>query len=541
MSKIHLPRRRFHRGRLVLSLAVVVIAAFAIAAVALSGILGYRATSAATVVPIDVTTEQHLPVVKAIRPKVDPSLQATVRQQAIVEPFFQADLRARASGLVRAVYKDIGDRVQKGELLVEIDVPDQEYEVAQKEGVIEQRRQELRVADAKLQFANAEVEVGLKAIKQRKAEVGQAVAVQASRRMLLVRVRQMAKRDVVQPERVEEVERDSLAADSAVRAAEAAVEKAEADLKEKNASVAAAQADVALKTTMIEVARRDFERSRALSEYARIRAPFDGKVVDRKVDPGSFVQNATTGRSDVLISVARSDLLTVSAFFPDNAAPFIEEGTPALIELDDFPDAAISAHVSRCPCAIRNSDRTMQVEVDLYNGTRREFDRLAQRTVTAALTPLSASCPLGIGGITYLSQDVLWGQRKSTADQLPPPVLTETPGRTPRRILPGMTAVMRLHLTHFNNPYVIPSSAIYTRGGKPYLLLVRGDRTKQVPVHVHVNDGTLAKVSLVERVGDGRGGHREVLRELTGSEEIVASRQIEIGDGEVVSPALSEW
>jgi len=48
-----------------------------------------------------------------------------------------------------------------------------------------------------------------------------------------------------------------------------------------------------------------------------VRAPFDGGVVKRMVDPCSFVQNATTGASDLLISVSRVDLVTVSAKFPD--------------------------------------------------------------------------------------------------------------------------------------------------------------------------------------------------------------------------------
>ena len=180
----------------------------------------------------------------------------------------------------------------------------------------------------------------------------------------------------------------------------------------------------------------------------------------------------------------------------------------------------------------------MQVEVDFYNGTQSEFDALAARTVAISLVPMSFACPWGVAGTTCVSQDMLWGQRKGLADHLPPPALAATLAKSPRRILPGMTAVMRLHLTHFTNPYVIPSSAIYTRGGKPYLLLVRDDTTKQVPIHIHVNDGSLAKVSLIDRSG---AGHREVLRELTGAEEIVASRQAEIGDGQKVSATAADW
>src|SRR5262245_22085083 len=535
--------KRPNRRPVIWGLGVTVLLGVAVGAVALIGGLPRWAHGEAPRVTDETSTppSETVLTVKTIHPKENAAVQVTVRQQASVEPFFQADLRARVSGVVRAIPKDIGARVRKGELLIDIDVPDLDAEVVQKAGMTEQRRQELSVAEATLQFAEAEREVGVANVKQRKAEVGQFVAVQGSRQKQLARVRLMASRDAVQPERVEEVERDALAADSAVLAAKAAVEKADADLSEKSAGVTAAKADVALKRTMIEVARKDFEKALALAEYARVRAPFDGTIVRRTVDPGSFVQNATTGQSEVLISVARTDLLTVSARFPDNVAPFVTADTHAVIELDDFPDAAISARVTRFSPWIRVSDRTVHVEVDLFNGPQAEYERLAGRTVGTGLAPLSASCPVAVVALNAWGQDVFSGQRKGPGDGLPPTAFAEAPGKPARRLLPGMTAVMRLHLGHFDNPYVVPSSAVYTRGGKHYLLMVSGGKTKQVPVHVHVNDGALAKVSLVERVGDGRGGHREVLRELTGAEEIVASRQIEIGEGRPVTTALSEW
>jgi hypothetical protein len=91
---------------------------------------------------------------------------------------------------------------------------------------------------------------------------------------------------------------------------------------------------------------------------------------------------------------------------------------------------------------------------------------------------------------------------------------------------------MKLRLSRFDDAHVVPSSAVYNRSGQQFVLLVENGRTKQVPVRVQVNDGTTAKITLTPPGG---------ARELTGAEQIVASRQIEVGDGTAVTPAPSEW
>ena len=62
-----------------------------------------------------------------------------------------------------------------------------------------------------------------------------------------------------------------------------------------------------------------------------------------------------------------------------------------------------------------------------------------------------------------------------------------------------------------------------------------------VPVRVLVDDGKLAKVAVIFRDTSPRSGVREVLRDLTGKEEIVISNQIEIADGQKVASQLTEF
>jgi multidrug resistance efflux pump len=529
---------RSTRRRVIWGLAVVLVVAVGATGLVLSGGNHGVAQGAPEPGPQEPPPETEPAMVKVIHPRQDPTLQVTVHQLATVEAFYQSDLRARVSGLVRSVTKTINDPVKSGELLLDIDVPDLDIDVAAKKVGIAQREQEKRVAAAKLSFAEAERDVAQATIKQRTAEIGQYDAMADSKRKQLARFRAMAARDAIQPERVEEGEREFLSADSAAQAARAGVEKANADLKEKQAGVVAAQADVELKTTLIEVARQEYERSIALAQFARISAPFDGVVLWRRVDPGSFVQNASTGQSETLISVGRTDLVTVVADFPDNAAPFIRDGIPATIELDDLPDVAITGKVTRHSPAVRASDRTMRVEVDLFNGNPDEFAPFAAKALSANLAPLIAPCPLAAVGLAAAGHESLPGPRKGPRDPIPPPAFG--PGHTGARLIPGLKGNMRLELSRPNNSSVIPSTVIYTRGGKPYLLVVRDGVTKQLPIRVHVNDGTLAKVSIIERLRDSTSS-REVLRELSPTEEVVASRQLEVGPGQRVRTVAEEW
>jgi len=99
--------------------------------------------------------------------------------------------------------------------------------------------------------------------------------------------------------------RGAQAAKFATEAAEVAVKKAEAEWREAKANLDATNADVSFKQSLIEVARKDRDLAEARASYTRIAAPFDGVIIKRSVDPGDFVQNATTGSPEPFLTVAK--------------------------------------------------------------------------------------------------------------------------------------------------------------------------------------------------------------------------------------------
>jgi multidrug efflux pump subunit AcrA (membrane-fusion protein) len=489
----------------------------------------------------DLPESEDVVTVKIVKPRRDKAFTISVHQYASVEAYYEAELRARASGVVKYIPKDVGAPVTQGELLLEIDVPDLRQEVFQKDAVVEQRRQELRVAKSLLKVAAANVEVAHESIEAAQAKVLGALATREYRELRYKRLQQMALENTATAPIVDEEHRNVLAAQADWEAAKVAVRVATADLHQKEASLEAGNADITLKESLVHVAERDRDKTQAQADYARLTAPFDGVIVSRDVDLGTFVQNATAAVTRPLVTVARTDIVTVVTKLPDNVAPFVTRDTRVSLQLDELPGVTLEGRVSRFAPSFRNQDRTMQVEVDLFNGPTADYAKFLGQYFACQLAATGGAMPLGRATLAAAGRDQLGPRLKSTSDPLPlPPVIRGTAGEPPR-LLPGMSGQMTVMLQKFANAYLLPSSAVFTRGGKPYILVVNDGTIRSMPVKVQVNDGRVAKVTVVARQANARTGETELTRELTGDEAVVASRQTEFSDGQAVKAYAEDW
>jgi multidrug resistance efflux pump len=475
--------------------------------------------------------------VKVVRPKRDPNFRITTRQFAVVEPYYQAGLRARVSGVVRYVAKDIGEPVRAGELLVDIDVPDLRQAVEQKEAVIVQRLRELAAAEADLAVAKTAAQAAAVAIRQKEVEVTRAKDLRSARKTDLDQVTVLFRGEAVVKARLDAVSLDYQAAERAVEAAEAEVERAKVEQAGKVASLEKAAADVELRRALVEVARKDRDAAAVLLGYARVYAPFDGVIVARAADPGKYVFAGAGGPSETLITVARTDLVTVVMKLPDYAAPYVSWYTEASVEFTQLPGVTVHGPVTRYSRVIDPADRTMRVEVDVYNGSREEYLAMLGREAAKAVAapqvptdPLAAVIGAGAGLILAKADHKGWHEGYALTPDW-------GPGGRFTPIVPGSTATMRLDLEKFTDAYLLPSGAVYGKAGQSYILVVEDGVTRPVPVTVQVNDGRLVKVAVVVPAPGGR----QVTRELTGTEVIVSTRQLEVGEGTRVTPVFESW
>ena len=489
----------------------------------------------------DSAADSLVTSIRAIHPRMDSTLTVSVQQILSVEPLFQAELRAQVAGVVLEVPKSIGDHVGRNEVLVRLDVPQLLQELRQKEAIVFQRDREEEMSRALVKNAEAMKEIAKEIVPQREAEKKAAIETREFRKLRLNRFVEAAKKDAIQQTFVDEEYRNYMAAAFTVDFAAAAIRKANADVDEKNSAIRVAETDVKLKTSLVEVARRDRDHTQALMDFAQITAPFDGVIVARNVQPGTLVQNASTGLTPPLLTLARTDIVTLVMKVPDDTAPYVAIGTEAEIQIDKLPGVVIRGKVTRFSPLIVNKDRTMRVEVDLYNDSREQFNTLAAACIGTWLPPLALRDPLQELSLYAFKRELWSKETRSVNDPFPmwPIVSGKKDGGV--RLIPGMTGYMRLNLRQFHNVPLIPNSAVFTRGGKPYIAVVENEVVRRLPVRLMVNDGRVARVLVIVKESDPSLGQAEETRELTTGETIVLSRQTELMDGQRVQTTIRDW
>lgn len=408
----------------------------------------------------------------------------TIIQPVFVEGIYQADLMARVAGLVKFITKDIGDRVKKDEVLVELDVPDLVQEVEQKKAVVKQAEQDARAAEANIPILLATEKEATAQIREKQAQVELSESNCKLYRTEVSRYTTLVKRQAAVASALDEVQQKLEAAEANLKSAQVAVDTARANLEEFTAKLAAARVDVDVKKARIDVAKADQARAQAMVDFAKIPAPFNGVIVSRSVDPGSFVQNASTGQPKPLLTVISTDRVTLVTWVPEKDAPLVNKRTEVHIELDALGDRGIrdiQAKVTRLSHWLDPSKgRDMRVEVDLDN-------------------------PEG-------------------------------------SLEPGMYGTIRLVLQKFHNPYLLPAGAVFGRSGQNYIFEVQNGRAHLVPIRRQLDEGSLVKVARIVRQVDPNTGHtKEVMQDLTGTEEIIRSGQGEIADGQVVKANRVDW
>ncbi len=110
-------------------------------------------------------------------------------------------------------------------------------------------------------------------------------------------------------------------------------------------------------------AQAQLELARANLDETVIRAPMDGVVVTRYVDPGAMV-----GPSTPIVRIGQMDPLRLMVAIPMRLLPVLEAGvTPVQIESDVYPEETFPAVVNRLFPAVDPVTRTLRIEVLLAN------------------------------------------------------------------------------------------------------------------------------------------------------------------------------
>jgi HlyD family secretion protein len=212
---------------------------------------------------------------------------------------------------------EVGDTVQPGQILAEIDAPD--------------LHQQLHMARATLAQAEASVAQARSSLRQAKATLEHARAQLAHSRTTLARWRTLKERGLVAQQDLDD--RQIL-----VDAGRASLDAAQANVDALPASVAAAEANAA-------VARAQVERLVELQLSQQILAPSAGVVVARYVDVGGQVTSGSGSQNTPLFTIAPIDRLLVSVSLPSQFLASIKPGMTAELSVPEFPQRTFTAQV----------------------------------------------------------------------------------------------------------------------------------------------------------------------------------------------------
>lgn len=338
----------------------------------LTGCDSTAATSATTSTELTHGVMRVTPIKPARKPLV-----RLIEYPGQIEAFEQTAIHAKLVGFVKKVHVDIGDQVtgpsrvstdqpeQPGQILAELEMPELDAELKQKQALVAQAAAEVTQSEAAIKVAKSGKASAEALVAEARASTERADAMYERWKSEFERVRELVAKQAVAQKVADETEQQLKAADAARREIAAKIKSTQAKLSEASANIEKADADLVAAQSKHKVAEADEQKTRALLSYATLRAPFDGVITERNLDTGHLVQpSAASGKP--LFVVVRADTVRVFLDVPEADAGFITTDRPAKIKVPSL-SKTFEGKVARTAWTLQTSSRTLRTEIDVPN------------------------------------------------------------------------------------------------------------------------------------------------------------------------------
>jgi HlyD family secretion protein len=282
--------------------------------------------------------------------KIDPSKLAKVERGDLaksvvatgkVEPITRVEIKSKASGIVKKLYIDAGDRVKKGQLLAELDKEEIEARVAQARAQKEASEASLKGTQADLERARVDAEGPDVPTLKRAYERSQG----------------MAKEGVVSASALDDAQRNYVMAVNKQHVAQA-------QLQVLTAKIGQAQAQV----------MQDAANLKQLEEqygYTTITSPIDGIILSRDVEVGDAVSSILVLGSSATLIMTEGDTseVYVKGRVDESDIGKVYLGQPARIKVESFKDKTFNGKVTKIsPMGVEKDNvTTFEVRVSINN------------------------------------------------------------------------------------------------------------------------------------------------------------------------------
>jgi RND family efflux transporter MFP subunit len=253
------------------------------------------------------SAEGALPHVQVVAPVVVSS-DRSLALPGSVQPLEETIVYPRANGYIRKWHVDLGDKVAEGDVLADIDTPDLDQQIAQARAQLAQAEAALLQAKANSRFSKENFE----------------------------RYKQLAPAGLASQQ----------------------------DLDKSRAQAEVDQAGIGVADANIGAQRANAQLLAQLKSFARVTAPFGGRVTQRNIERGTLV---SAGTATPLFRIAATDPVRVFVQVPQDVAPSVRLDTPAVVSIREFPGRTFAGKVAHAAGALDPTTRTMMTEVRVAN------------------------------------------------------------------------------------------------------------------------------------------------------------------------------
>jgi len=354
--------------------------ACAAAIVAAAGCANKNAASQSGSQPLPVTAQ----------PAKIGTLVSTFALTGTVVPARQGNLASVISGTVRDVSVQIGDHVTAGQVLVQIDDSTLQSQLSQDEATLAEAQARLRQEAATNRGTALTTSSSL-----RSAQVAYDTAVANDQRN-----ESLFRQGYISQQAIDQSRSDLANAAAALRTAQVAAQNASMTSGQSTA----AQADIASMQAAVSADAAAVATVQTQIAQAAVRAPFDGIVTQRNVDPGSLASPGTP-----LVQVSELDPAYVNVGIPDSDLQFVRAGSQATVSVDALAGHSWHGAIDHLNAAAGQGTLTYLARISLPNpDTALKAGMVANVTFVAAhksgvlIVPRGAIASTDNGSVVYV-------------------------------------------------------------------------------------------------------------------------------------------
>jgi HlyD family secretion protein len=255
------------------------------------------------------------------------TIREVLEATGIIKPEVGAIVKTgtRATGLIRKMYVRVGDSVQKGDLIAEIDDREQQASLNEASANVEKSKAELRQIELSYPLRIDEAAAQLKAAK---AELRFA-------ELTLQRTQQLVTQHLETQNKLDDTQQAATVSSNTVRAREATLRRlrAEFELERTKAREALQQAQAGLESARIRMS------------YTTIYSPINGIVSQVTAQEGETVVAGLEVAN--LITVLDPDRLEMWIYVDETDVGKVRPGMTTEFRVDTYPDAVFTGTVDQ--------------------------------------------------------------------------------------------------------------------------------------------------------------------------------------------------